>query len=421
MAIEDTILKFKKDLSEIVASLFSASTGRVSDINKEAEKNTFRMYAVISSSVPDAVRGNISKQLEVKIGATISSIIQRTVESSDQDISSFFANKFRPLGSDPNTLNAMSTSHDVVFEKLAMLDEAKLQKSSKEDLDKKARETRQRAAGNFEKARQNEVKRDAELHQRGVNKINKHIANSEAKNGPIKTPEEFNGRRMFIDSTVKTNSNISTRSKDYVVSAGSVFSQTIYFKDKDGNFGNNSMELTFRVIVNLMVVPADKLITAIADTKDRSNYYNYVSARAGSSTFFKDFLLNLKQINKDAKRDTSKSLEDRVISSMLSAGGVTMPHLIADMIETKHYTLILDKGDLDTLEKSHNMTIFNNDNGIKMLFKNMKILTLVVVDQIRQELVYFDSNDHTKFNVISYKRIDSQEDLYKLYQSLSNR
>ena len=178
------------------------------------------------------------------------------------------------------------------------------------------------------------------------------------------------------------------------------------------------VNFSFKTDVNMMRVEADKIIDIIGHTKDRSLLYNYIKLRAGKNEFWRDFVLNLKEIDKKIERDVSSSQEDRLLNSMMRKGGVLTPQLFADISEAKYYILALDKTDVDMLLEKYEFDI-RKTNSLHALFDKYNILSFVISDQIKKEVMIYNSDDPTNYEIISIAHNADVERLTSMFSSLA--
>jgi hypothetical protein len=172
--------------------------------------------------------------------------------------------------------------------------------------------------------------------------------------------------------------------------------------------------ISFNFIVNMMDVESEKLVDTIASAKSRDNFFNYLGFRAGTNSFWKDFVFNLKEIDKEVARDTSQDLRDRILADMVKSSGLTTPKIWGDLAETRHYILVLDKSDVELLKKEHKFNIENPAN-LKRVFELMRILTLIIVNPDRTELTFYDSSNPMKFHIMNYKKVSNEDDAFKRF------
>ena len=177
-------------------------------------------------------------------------------------------------------------------------------------------------------------------------------------------------------SSVEAN-NMGGDKKDVLLNFGAMITGT--FQYLDSALVARTFNIEFSVYVKMIMVEFDKLRETIVSTKNRDNFFQYLKYRAGASSFFKDFVLNLKEIDKEVERDTDQSLAARILNDMIRSSGFMTPKIIGDLNETRHYALVLDKGDVDILKRSENMDIQNKGN-LNRLFEKLRILNLLVID-----------------------------------------
>lgn len=170
--------------------------------------------------------------------------------------------------------------------------------------------------------------------------------------------------------------------------------------------------------VSIMPVEAHKLVETIGSTRDRSVLFNYIRLRAGIGSFWKDFITNMKEIDKAVERNTSMNLEDRILASMIRKGGFLTPELLSSIGEAKYYILVLDKTDIDAMKDNYGFDV-RKANNLRMLFDKFNILSLVVVDQIKKDLIMYDSNDPVKYYVVNYSKNTDRDQMFNMFASLT--
>ena len=94
---------------------------------------------------------------------------------------------------------------------------------------------------------------------------------------------------------------------------GSMHNVAITYFDKQ----NRPETIHLAIFIRVRIIPVDstKLIEAMASAKARGMFQSYLTWRAGLSPFFKGFIMNLAEIKKQVKRDTSKDLTERIRGS----------------------------------------------------------------------------------------------------------
>jgi hypothetical protein len=164
-----------------------------------------------------------------------------------------------------------------------------------------------------------------------------------------------------------------------------------------------SLGVTFTTKVNMVPVESDKLLDIIGNTKSRSMMFNYLQLKAGTISFMKGFLMNLKEIDKEVQRNVSDSLEDRILSSMSSTGGFITPKFFSTLAEARHYVICLEKSDVDTLKSQYNFDL-KKPNALHLLFDRYSILSLVVVDTVGKNITFYDSDNPLRGIVYNYEK-----------------
>ena len=170
------------------------------------------------------------------------------------------------------------------------------------------------------------------------------------------------------------------------------------YKGKDFNF-----RITFNTKVNMVPVESDKLLEIIGNTKSRSVMFNYLQYKAVAIPFMKGFLLNLKEIDKEVKRNVSDSLEDRILSSMSSTGGFITPKFFSSLAEARHYVICLEKSDVDTLKSEYGFDL-KKPNALHILFDRYRILSLVIVDTVGKNITFYDSDNPLRGIIFNYEK-----------------
>lgn len=167
-----------------------------------------------------------------------------------------------------------------------------------------------------------------------------------------------------------------------------------------------------------MAIESSKLIDAIVSSRNRSNFYSYLKWRAGASGFFKGFVLNLTEIEKQIKRDTSKDLSERILGSLLSKSGFTRAKAFGDITELKNFVLVISKEDSDRLITDHNLNL-SKPTTLTQLFKNMNILSLMIVDETKMRVTVYESDNPTEMTVLSTADLNDATRLARLFQSVN--
>ena len=232
------------------------------------------------------------------------------------------------------------------------------------------------------------------------------VTKSESKNSDSK---------VKMTATVKSSSGLDklrNSRKDSFTTDGTVFNIDL----KVGN-GKNEYTFAYRIISNVIVVPSDKLLSAVTTARGNDNLYNYVKLRQGEASFFKDFLFNMKSIKHRVKSELSQDTNVRILNDLIKNSGGFKSKFLADVSEFKHYLLCITDSEIAAI-KANNNNDLNTTGGLTTLFESMLILKLLVVNPTRNELAFFSSNNPHKHTLINYSKLDSSDDATKLFQSL---
>lgn len=186
-------------------------------------------------------------------------------------------------------------------------------------------------------------------------------------------------------------------------------------KDKEAK-----MTVDFTATVKLLPVPTDKLIEVVGTTRDRSVLFNFLKMRAGASSFWKGFVANLREIEKSVDRKLSKDLGDRMIEDMVRGGGFTAPRLMNDLgEEIRQYVMVLEKSEADELKTRYGFDL-RKPSALEQLFDGFLILSLVVVDANRKEMVIHSSDNPSDYDVVNYDKYKDDQ-MMALFQNIIRR
>ena len=222
---------------------------------------------------------------------------------------------------------------------------------------------------------------------------------------------------VFNENSLCSRAKLSeARDSGADVDAGSYIVMTMNIRQstQDETLPN----LTFNFKIGALPIESSKLVETIGTTKDRNILFNYFKMRAGNGSFWKDFVLNLKEIDKEVQRNTSDSLEDRLLASMMRKGGFLVPEYFSDVGEMRHYILYLERSDVDAMKSKYGFDI-KKPNALRLMFERYSILSLVIVDTIEKNLVIYDSDNPLQGFVISTEKASSGDrDLYSLFNNI---
>lgn len=453
--------------------LISAENNKIKDINKESAKNTVNLFCVVSENIPDSIRAIIAKNIEIKFAAVLTNIIENTFINDPEKISSWFKDTLandeeegqvvnnyvkdirssivvesakqgfdvvinevsiedmnKDVLNEASNLNSLNRSIADKQAKIATLQDniAKLHRKandiSNEIHNMKGSKTASISAIKRAKALQQQITSQNNTLQKEIKEaaklkdmLYKHIKVGEKEAKSVhKNIEGLATTLTKANATKRTGASAGHAKANQGMHDAMEFGYTFAadFKALDLQGTPHSIRITFFFHVKMMDVGTEQLYDAITTSKTRDNFFNYLKWRAGGTSFFKGFLLNLKEIDKDVARNTSDDLRSRIVSDMIKSSGFTAPKFWADLAEVRHYILVIDKADVDNLKTQFNFDIERTGNLYK-LFNALKILTLVVVNQDRSEVTFYDSSNPARFNIINYKRITNEDDLLKRF------
>ena len=426
----------RKEAKSLVRSLFGG-IDTVTDINKSADRNTLNVYTVMSDNVPDSVRANIAKHIENKVGSSIYVIMSSVVEELEDtsDLANYFETKFKGFGKTGKytdnffdrlvgSINEAVDSHEFDLNDISFgfntmgLNEARRPKpvpgmkavtktgnvdKSKATVDAAIKKVRdQKGAGNLTGLNSNQPASTPASTPASSSTVTK----SESKNSDSKV-------KMTAKIGIGTGlDKLRNSRKDSFTTDGTVFNIDL----KVGN-GKNEYTFAYRIISNVIVVPSDKLLSAVTTARGNDNLYNYVKLRQGEASFFKDFLFNMKSIKHRVKSELSQDTNVRILNDLIKNSGGFKSKFLADVSEFKHYLLCITDSEIAAIKANNNYDL-NTTGGLTTLFESMLILELLVVNPTRNELAFFSSNNPHKHTLINYSKLDSSDDATKLFQSL---
>jgi hypothetical protein len=373
-----SVFKEVKDAASTVLLTFKNALGfsnsrDFNDFYKKARENELSLYAIASENVPIAIYERLANGIEAKVVESIRAIVSSSVTADPNGAFDFIRNNF--------------TNNDDNGTKL----KAGIQGIS-DSL----------AENGIEIAELN-IKFNESAHATGSTVIgNKRFG-----------PHIDMGEVGEVNATYNVES--PKRDSKGIDLPGHMHSVTINYITAE----NVAMPICLNVYLKVRVLPIDPtvLVDALVSSRNRNNFFNYIQWRAGTSSFFKGFILNLKEVEKQVKRDTSKNIAERVVGSLLSRSGFTRPLMLGEISELKNYNIILSADDADRLSREYNLNL-TKPNALKTVFSNMNILSLMIVDEAKGRVVIFESDRPTEMNVISLSDLTKQDRLEKLFRNL---
>lgn len=374
-----------KELRDSAAEILNAFSDLISngksrdfnDINKRARENELTLYTLVSENVPVELYTKISMGLEQQVLNSIRSILSTTVNTHPMLATKFVLNNFTNNADVLSKLkNDVTAVGDSLGENVAV------------DLD-----------------------------LRGVNLIfNENDSSPVARHTDLRRHPATRERRLDGETEIETSIALDKGEKEAMRIPG-----TIHHIDVKYTSTNNEvlvMRLAVFIRVRIIPIESKKIIDTIVSSKERNNFFAYLKWRAGKQSFFRDFVVNLNEIHKQVKRDTSQDLEDRILGSLLSRGGFTRPKALSDSTELKNFILVLSNEELERLSVEHSINILKGPT-LKQIFTNMNIMSLMVVDNIKKKVYLFESDKPTEMTVISLADMSDAMKLAKLFQNIN--
>ena len=455
MSATDSLIKRASEqledfITAIVPDEVAALIGKrkIVDLNKESAKYRLRLFGIASSNIDSLVLEDIRKVLIAKYEVMVNQIIEDLVMEAQSKgknpvkaITKGLSNsRFSLEKNVATTIDRATIAENVIFD-IPSLVEKSLNEAyqpttgnayrvgARAMVDSPFKATYKQAVKNHESLAVANAKRDSYAYSVDLindfnNNTGSHITPGDFKilqknNFSNKILKQYNLDNL--NSTEKKvlkgiPSEVKKRYEElYSTDANLIKAKAQYDQNKKAEMPVN---FSFKTDVNMMRVEADKIIDIIGHTKDRSLLYNYIKLRAGKNEFWRDFVLNLKEIDKKVERDISSSQEDRLLNSMMRKGGVLSPQLFADISEAKYYILALDKTDVDMLLEKYEFDI-RKTNALHALFDKYNILAFVISDQIKKEVMIYNSDDPTNYEIISIAHNSDLERMTSMFSSLA--
>ena len=352
------------------------------DIKKRAKENELTLYTLISDNVPSEIYARLANGIEAEVVSAINAIISSVVTFDANAAHKFIMNNF-------------TNNQDIVSKiKTGVRD---ISDSLGENVDIKLSDikiTFSEADSNDPKIIQGNAHFNRDIPNSGINTVTKN----------------------FHAAGITTN-DLHVHERDALRVQGNYHTITITYADKQGVTRN--IQITIFISVRIIPIESTKIIETIVSSRNRSNFYNYLRWRAGSTSFFKGFLVNLTEIEKQLKRDTSKDLAERMLGSLLTKSGFTQPKILERFTELKNFSLVITKDDADRLLTEHNMNV-TKSSTLKQIFGNMNILSFVIVDDSRMRVMIFESDNPTEMSVISFADLNDATRLARLFQNINH-
>lgn len=352
------------NFAEMIKGQRGNITGRtISDLNKAAQENSLTVYGIVSSNVSSDFYQKFSKGIETKLATLIRVISSNTISGDITAAQSHFQNNFTNFDDSRKVMDAASNlvdSTNLVHESVGLK----------------------------------------------IDFTGSSLLTEASKHTPVRNPSTFASLDVGSDN----------RGKDSFMSPGSLFNFKITGKDDQKRIVEFYLSIFVRA--NLITVESDKLVSALAESRERDNFYQYIKLRAGNASFLKDFVLNLNTIKNDVKRSMSSDLDDRIISELSRKTGTYLPKLFGDFKEFKNFVVVIDTNDSDRLSRDYGLPP-TKASALKSLFQNMNMMTLCIVDDGRKKVIMFDSDRPEKMQVISMSDLDKEKKLAEIFSKIN--
>lgn len=385
----DLVLNTFKDVLGI-----NATSRDFNDINKKARENELTLYTLASDNVPSTIYGAVSDAISYQVLSSIRHILSNTILTNTSDVTNYISANFTNNSELVNKLkSSVSDISDSLGENIS-IDISninfELNEGPKLKMAAKAVGTAAYAAI------------DNPLVQAGGTKLLKNAVDKHYDNSKRNITLGGERDKSFNDEdkkSLKIPSKLHTIEINYTTASGEV----------------KNITLTLALSVKIMTVDSVKLTEALVSAKERNVFYSYIKWRANSNRFFKDFILNINEINKQVRRDTSKDLADRILGNLLSKSGFTRPKALAENTELKNFIVIITTEEVEKLKLDYRIDLTRGP-GLKTIFNNMNILSLVIYDEVRERLIMFQSDKPTEMNVLSLSDLVDSNKMAKMFK-----
>jgi hypothetical protein len=400
------------------------NTRSVNDFNKAARQNELTTYSLVSENVSAEIYKRLSAGLEAQLLANIESIVNNAVLADPTKAVDFVKHNFTNNGDMTDKIrSAVTDISDHLSETVAISDlsisfnnslkEASVIIGGKDSHDSAL--VNRMYTGKIDTlnkaVKQTTKKFDA---RKSLGDLSKKEYNKNIKD--LKR-EEQNERDAANTTVNRFEINKDALDKQAIQLPGHFHTISIKFTGgPDAKI--NRLEMTVFIRTQIIAVEASKIIEAIGSAKGRSMFNSYLEWRAGSNGFFKGFLMNLKEVQKQVDRDTSKDMTDRILGSLLTKGGFTRPKMLGEITEFKNYNLVLSTDDADRLFREQGLNL-SRAADLKKVFNGLNILALVIVDEVKGRAIFYESSDPANMAIISFKSLAEAEKLTALFSTIN--
>lgn len=404
--------------------LHLTNTRSVNDFNKAARQNELTTYSLVSDNVTSEIFSRLSAGLEAQLLANIKAIVTNAVLADPNKAVDFVKNNFTNNGDMTNKLkSAVSDLSDHLSEGLSIsemnitfnnsLMEADVTVGGRDDFNK----------NKINSSNSNIQKATAMSHKQ----IDKNFDNKMKYKGIKKSSNTYKFEKFKKDTDQELqNAAINKTDIGFKANSQATNAPTVQLPGHFHEFsikytgieGVGKLDVTVFIRTQIIVVESTKVIDAIGSTKGRSMFNNYLQMRASGNGFLKGFLLNLKEIEKQVNRDTSKDMTDRILGSLLAKGGFTRPKMLGEITEFKNYNLILSTDDVDRLAREQGLNL-SKASDLKKVFNGLNILALLIVDEVKGRVIFYESSDPANMTIVNIKTLSETEKLNALFSTIN--
>ena len=344
-------------------------TRQITDLNKAAQRNSLNLYAVCSNSVTAEVYNGLANAVEAQVAGALHTILSATIAENPQDAIDFVRNNLTNADDDAERFKkGIQGISDGLSESGFLLEELTFDFGT--------------------------VKTDL------LSEAKTNLVNTASPAGNGRNQQQANGRTT-VNSRVNIPGHYHTIQIPYTTGAGRV----------------ENISMTVFIRVSIIPAESDQIVDVLASARNRDNFYNYLEHRAGNTSFFQGFVMNLREIKKQIKRDTSKDLTERLLGSLLSKGGFTRPKALSEITEFKNFVLVISADDADRLNREHGINL-TKSSGLTTIFNNVNILSLMVVDEVKNRVSLFESNRPAEWTTFPIKDMQDVDRMLRLFQNM---
>lgn len=411
-----------KDGVDIVLGTFkdvlgiNATSRDFNDINKKARENELTLYTLSSDNVPSAIYSAVSEAITYQILSSIRHILNHTLINNTEDVMKYITSNFTNNSEIVNKLKSnMADMADSLGENI-QVDISNIDFGLTEG-------PKLKAAMKTVASAAIDTLGSSGLVDRGMDTVGGAVLNHAATTQLGSKVAGYNTKRQldaFKRDANKTMSmsketNYDEEDKNAIKIPSKLHTIQVNYKTDTQEIKNFS--LTLAISVKIMTVESSKLVSALVSSKERNIFNSYIKWRATRKNFFKDFIVNMNEIKKQVQRDTSKDLSERILGNLLSKSSFTRPKILAEVTELKNFIVIITLDEVERLKLDHNINL-SRGPGLRTVFTNMNILTLVIFDEAKDRLIMYQSDKPTEMTVLTLAKLSDSSALAKIFSNI---